>query len=368
MHTKTKKTLLAGLIALMVAGAFFAVARKHHGGSDSTGVQNGSATTADRAIPVEPTSGPEAVPTDGGDQPRSEGVPVITNAQTAGSSAANGAGSGSAAGNSSSAANGAGATPADRQLAMAPGGGVATGPHGSSNSTEEGGVPVIVGPGGNTPTGGSASSAPTTTPSDQKAEIAKQPEPTCFTFTYKHKPTPGHDSEESCSHHKNLIHLAHQNVNPASLCIRVNGKPVHFTTAKGKSDDIVVGAIAGPHAVITASYCTGTMKCAQTCKVPKDEFLDAIGGAASDGEDSLAMGQWQQQEGEQDKVKNAKLVADMKKELNGIDGQEGTGDGYTLFQGWLPDAGVPSCGDGNKAETEGGTEVAGISGHHKKGD
>ena len=96
-----------------------------------------------------------------------------------------------------------------------------------------------------------------------------------------------HGDEESCSHHKNMLKLtqpADLRMNAASVCVRVNGTPVHYLTVKGHADELLFGSVAGPKSKVTVRYCTGKAQgCTkEDCTVPKDEFMEAIGGAEGD--------------------------------------------------------------------------------------
>src|SRR5207245_943996 len=115
------------------------------------------------------------------------------------------------------------------------------------------------------------------------------------TMSFHHKTLASHPNEESCSHHKNLIRIKNPGFTSKSLCIRVNNTPVHFSAVKGKKNEFIIGPIAGPNAKITARYCVGKMKCSEDCTIPKDEFMDAIGGgSAQEGEkQNVALGQWE---------------------------------------------------------------------------
>jgi hypothetical protein len=184
-------------------------------------------------------------------------------------------------------------------------------------------------------------------PAGTPKEVAKAPEApkeipiTCFVETFKHKPTPGHDSEEACSHHKNLLKLSHSDINTKNVCVRVNDVPVKFERA-GKGDELLIGSIAGPQAIITVKYCTGKTSCAEAkkddCVVPKDEFLDAIGGGDPD-DGSVA--KWDNGDGAAD----AKLNTDVKRELADIDDTATDNHGATasIFKDWLADKPVPAC-------------------------
>jgi hypothetical protein len=167
--------------------------------------------------------------------------------------------------------------------------------------------------------------------------------PTCFTQTFHHKSVSSHNNEEACSHHRNLIKVAHAGLNPAALCFRVNGTPVKFQSVKGKSDEFLLPPIAGPQAKITARYCVGKSTCAEECKIPKGEFMDAIGGSEDEdsGKQAANLGHWDsKRETGADTEITQKLDSDIRHEL--ADNGE-SADGTYVFQGWISDMEVAAC-------------------------
>lgn len=186
-----------------------------------------------------------------------------------------------------------------------------------------------------TPAGvGSASVAQSDAADEEKAEKA----PSCFTVTYKHKPVSSHSDDEYCGNHKNLVKLKHEQVNFESVCVRVDGTPVRFSQVKGKSDEILVASVAGPQAKITVRYCLNKEKCDEDCVIPKDEFMDAIGGEAPDGK----VAQWDpSEEGADDFDANRDLEKAVKDELVKLDGSDR--QRTKTFDGWLGDSGTVAC-------------------------
>jgi hypothetical protein len=188
---------------------------------------------------------------------------------------------------------------------------------------------------GSTPANGAA---PVNATAPAVAEGPKEIPVTCFVETFKHKATPGHDSDEACSHHKNLVSLSHKVINPKSVCVRVNDVPVKFQTVTG--GELLIGSIAGPKATISVSYCTGKNTCEFTkkndCVVPKDEFLDAIGGSDTD---EGAVAQW---ENTGNNEADAKLNNDVKRELADID--DAAPEHADVFKNWTNEKTSPSCG------------------------
>lgn len=176
-----------------------------------------------------------------------------------------------------------------------------------------------------------------------KSALATQT--SCFVVAYHHKPLPSHSSDEACSHHRNLIRLKHAGINSPSLCIRVNGTPVKFQRVEGHPDQVLIGAVAGPKSVITARYCIGKVRCNEDCTIPKDEFMDAIGGSDDDS-GAPAVAQWDADDTDEKETaeQTAKLTSELKRELASGD-PEASGDGTYIFQDWLgePEAAF-ACG------------------------
>jgi hypothetical protein len=177
--------------------------------------------------------------------------------------------------------------------------------------------------------------------SDKKDHIAMPHEAParCFTVTYRHARTFGHTSDEECSSHTNMVMLKHADVNASSVCVRVNGRPVAFKTAKDKNNEVYIGAVAGPGATITARYCTAQYNCNEECKVPKDEFMDAIGGGKEISELKSGIGHWEPQ----DVTDN--LGARLQKELAAFDEPDQKFTEVSAFLGWASETeeAVPAC-------------------------
>lgn len=211
----------------------------------------------------------------------------------------------------------------------------ASGSSGSS-TTSMGTAPIA--PGGS---GGAPLPVAPTAQVAQAPEAPKEIPVTCFVESFKHKPTPGHESEEACSHHKNLLKLSHSDINMKSVCVRVNDVPVKFDRG-GHGNEFVIGSIAGPQSVITVKYCTGKTACAETkkddCVVPKDEFLDAIGGGDPD---DGAVAKWDNT----DTAGDAKLNSDVKRELADIDdtATDNHGANASIFKDWIAEKPAPAC-------------------------
>lgn len=161
----------------------------------------------------------------------------------------------------------------------------------------------------------------------------------CVTVSFAHKKAPGHTSDESCTRHKNLVRIKH--TAPTSVCIRVNKTPVKYEKVAGKPNEFIIGAVAGPKAEITATYCVGNAACKENCVIPKDDFLSAIGGEDKDGR-APAVAQW---DAEDKHAKDTDVYGNLdestRRELDHLDQAEETAQ---LFQDWIRGAELPACG------------------------
>lgn len=174
----------------------------------------------------------------------------------------------------------------------------------------------------------------------------------CFDLAFKHVPTAGHSDNESCARHRNVVTLKHKNVNLASVCVRVGKTPVKFDRYKPSAkeakagdvsdfDRIVIGTYAGPHAQVNVRYCLGKDSCNEDCKIPKDEFMAAIGAREDDG-GPVQLGHWQKgDDGEQ----AAKLNSDLKRSLASFEESGAAEVGpLTTFKGWESGEAASACG------------------------
>ncbi len=233
-----------------------------------------------------------------------------------------------------------------------------------SGTGATGGGDVSVAPGANTPDGqavapgagaglgaGLGSGAGVGTAGSSSEKVAP-PARECFTVTYHHKKLGDHADGEICSLHKNLVKLKHPKVNFKSLCVKVNGTPVKYEKTKG---GVLVAAIAGPNAKITARYCLDQANCSDECKIPRDEFMDAIGGAedevahvgAKKGKKKSA--KWDPNDKSEDADISAEFDGELARELAG-------GGNLNVFDGWVEETESPACGTQGASVKGSGTE------------
>lgn len=190
--------------------------------------------------------------------------------------------------------------------------------------------------------------APAPTPTPTASPIADG----CHSMTFSHQAAEGHEDGEACLYHKNLIKLVGVagEINPKTVCVRVNGKPAKFKFVPAKPEaQVLLGSIAGPTTKISVTFCTGKMTCAADCTVPKDDFMEAIGGAETDEDlftDRASKVGWKkgknpQKEEETLRRELAELKKNLKDEL-----KKGS-----LFEGWeLGNTAPASCGRAHAAQ------------------
>ncbi|OFZ71412.1 MAG: hypothetical protein A3K03_05625 [Bdellovibrionales bacterium RIFOXYD1_FULL_44_7] len=175
-----------------------------------------------------------------------------------------------------------------------------------------------------------------TAASDRKSGTAGEVEkPSCLTFIYKHKRDSAHSSDEVCSGHRNLIRIANQKINARSICARVDGTPVAFQIASKVKDGthLVIGPVVGPDSKVSVSFCEGNAKCKEKCVVPKDQFLQAIGG---DTGIQQVNAKWDPNDKENNDDVNQELDDEIKREL--ADDSD-----LPIFDGWIIEKEAASC-------------------------
>ena len=196
-------------------------------------------------------------------------------------------------------------------------------------------------PGPEAKVGGSPAVGSTTAVKDSAAPAEAKPVNDCKTLTFHHKNIPSHANGEACTHHKNILTIKDSEINSKSVCVRVDGKPVHYTWAKKKTEQLLLGPVAGPEAKITVTYCRHHGKCNEDCTVPKDSFMSALGAEEDlDADSGKAAAHWDAGEGKDSDVSD-KIDADVKKELARLDEN---GNPNETFDGWINESETPACG------------------------
>lgn len=115
---------------------------------------------------------------------------------------------------------------------------------------------------------------------------------------------------------KNLLQLGSDAVvNPKSLCVKIDGTPVKFTLHQKKPNQVLIGGVRGAKAEITVRYCRDKNLCKDDCKIPRDEFMDALG--ASDDGDSGA--RWDDGKAGDNEKEVAKQMNMFKEDLKAIE-------------------------------------------------
>ena len=179
----------------------------------------------------------------------------------------------------------------------------------------------------------------------KKEEPPKPTSPTCLEATFTRNAQPG----ENLSNQRNLLRLATLPadgvIQPNSLCVRINGVPSKYRPLflKGKTGTpkqlrgLVLDPITHPQAKILVQFCIGKNRCPQKCMIPRDEFMDAIGGGRDDETKNSA--RWSE-ESEKDGTNDTDVIA-------AIDGQLQreleAGNDYELNDHWVRGNEKPTC-------------------------
>jgi len=135
---------------------------------------------------------------------------------------------------------------------------------------------------------GAASGIPVTNvpatgiPTEKSSEVVAAPvvvEPDCVKLEYRAA------SKEVLKHAQNRVELAHAEVNAKSVCVRVDGVPVAWKFAADKKT-VLFGGLNKPNSLVSVRYCRGKVECAESCVIPRDEFMEALAGSDAEAEES----------------------------------------------------------------------------------
>jgi len=171
----------------------------------------------------------------------------------------------------------------------------------------------------------------------------------CTTLTFEHQKLASHTNGEACANHNNLFSLEDGNVNPKSVCVRVNGAPVKHKLAKSRKKgdfQVLLGSVIGPHSKITISYCDQDTLCTESCEVKKDKFLSAIGGEVDTFADNSLLVQWDPKGKNKPSAIEKRLHKELQSldsELAGVAGKNGKSGGKPVFSQWIKGGEAPSC-------------------------
>lgn len=152
----------------------------------------------------------------------------------------------------------------------------------------------------------------------------------CFRIAFQHKAVSTHGSDESCSHHKNLIKIDRAGIDSKSLCVRVDGIPISHQLTKNK---IILGALAGPRSKITVDYCLRGSSCNEDCVVPRDRFLDALG---ADPHTLVQHVKWDPNDKSESSDITKEIDPEIMKEMREAGEEE-------VFEGWVASPEMKGC-------------------------
>jgi len=168
----------------------------------------------------------------------------------------------------------------------------------------------------------------------ESSELAHN-EKSCVKQFYEHpnKNDPNLNAEEWLDI-KNVIPLIEEKINLHSVCVRVNGTPIHYRLIKKQAHKFIVfDSIAGPSSKVSVSYCFGKVMCQEKCHIPKDEFLDAIGAYEEENYDfSVTVEDWDLKDNKKRKLKDEEALQG---ELKGLRNVLALSDGENkIFSDW----------------------------------
>lgn len=177
----------------------------------------------------------------------------------------------------------------------------------------------------------------------------------CFTFNYQAK---DYKNPKTFGKHQHLITLKHSEVNPKSVCVRVNDTPVAFEFLKKEEPQVILKPILKSNPKVTIQYCLRNTSCLDKCTVPKDEFMESIGGIAKGFEQA-----------DKQKVKwdpsQKDNEPDLKKELTGLLEEAPGKDSRKLqvYSEWNRNEGTASCLNAQKTSGKEDRKVASRKGN-----
>lgn len=117
------------------------------------------------------------------------------------------------------------------------------------------------------------------------------------------------------TYRKNLL-IIDSIVNAKSICVKVDGTPVKFDLFQKKSNQILIGGVRGSKAEIVVRFCREKNLCKEDCKIPRDEFMDAL-GASDDKVDSAA--RWDDGKESDNEKQVAKQMSAFKDDIKAIE-------------------------------------------------
>ena len=161
------------------------------------------------------------------------------------------------------------------------------------------------------------------------AETTPEQKNNCIAFEYKHKVDAQARDIEDFLDDSNAFPIFHSDVNKNSICVKVNQKPVAFKLNKNKSsDEVLIGSVVGPDSVIRVSYCTGKVKCKESCATPKKRFMDDLMEDASN--DEAFHDSWGKGDNDADK----KELRNKTKELRAVASENANLNDKSIIRDW----------------------------------
>ncbi len=99
----------------------------------------------------------------------------------------------------------------------------------------------------------------------------------CFRNTYQHLSKNRNRDLEEFMNDLNAFQMDDLKINPGSVCVKVNHKPVNHKIVKtGNRKEVLIGSVVGPESIIEVLYCIGETTCKETCKVSNENKVDEL--------------------------------------------------------------------------------------------
>jgi hypothetical protein len=112
---------------------------------------------------------------------------------------------------------------------------------------------------------------------NEKQTITVTKSDECHRAKYRHLPVNQNREIEEFTHDLNAFAFSGQKLNPKSVCVRVNQKPVHHELKNRNTvTEVWIGSVVGPESEIEISYCTGKMTCKESCKIKSENKVDEL--------------------------------------------------------------------------------------------
>ena len=99
----------------------------------------------------------------------------------------------------------------------------------------------------------------------------------CFRLQFRHLAQNQNREIEEFTNDLNVFSVNESSLNPKSVCVKINQKPVrHEIKKRSEKTEIWIGSVVGPDSEIEIAYCTGKIKCKQSCQIKSENKIDEL--------------------------------------------------------------------------------------------